>query len=62
MRDLRDLKAWQDLLDHQDLLENKDPRVRQEKQDLQGSLVDRVIRDQWDHPELRDPVDHRDCL
>lgn len=59
---LQDLTVWQDLLDLQDLLENKDLRGHQEKQGLQVSLVDQVIRDQWGHQGHQDPVEHQDCL
>jgi hypothetical protein len=56
------LMVWQDLLDLQDLLENKDLRVHQERQGLQVSLVDQAIRDQLDLQGCQDPVGHQDCL
>lgn len=62
VRGPRVLKAWQDLLALQDLLESKVLRVHQEKQDLQESLVDQVIRDQWGSQGHQDPVGHQDCL
>jgi hypothetical protein len=56
------LTVWQDLLDLQDLWENKDLKVHQEKQGLRVSLGDQAIRDRLDLQGCQDPAEHQDCL